>query len=288
MNLIERVKAIVLSPKDTWPVVAAEPATTASLYTEYIMILAAIPAVAGFIGMSLVGIGGFGFSMRVPILTGLVQMVLGYGLSLVMVYVLSLIANALAPKFGGESDPISALKLVAYGSTAAVVGGIFGIVPSLGVLGLVAALYSLYVLYLGVPVLMKVPQERSVVYTVVLIVCAIVVGAISGAVLNVVQGGPTLAGIAATRQVDIDTPAQVGIGAPKQLGIEAPKQIVVETPQGTVSIDTDAAEAWGKKMEAIGKRIEAAQQSGDQAAMQAAMAEMIELQKTQPLLAPKP
>ena len=66
MALIDRVKDILLKPKDTWPVIEGEETTPASLYKDYLMILAAIPAVCGFIGMSLIGIGGFGFSIKIP------------------------------------------------------------------------------------------------------------------------------------------------------------------------------------------------------------------------------
>ena len=60
MALIDRVQSILLKPKQTWPVIAAEGGDVASIYTGYVMILAAIPAVAGFIGLTLVGIGGLG------------------------------------------------------------------------------------------------------------------------------------------------------------------------------------------------------------------------------------
>jgi hypothetical protein len=190
MNLIVRVKEILLTPKAAWPVIETETTTTVALYTQYIMILAAIQAVAGFIGMSLFGFSAMGVSLRVPLLTGLIQMVLGYGLALVMVYVMALIADALAPSFGGQKNTMSALKLVAYSGTAAMVGGVFAIIPALGVLTLVASLYSLYLLYLGVPTLMKVPQEKALPYTVVLVVCAIVIGVIVGAILGTVRGGP--------------------------------------------------------------------------------------------------
>ena len=189
MNIIARVKEILLTPKPAWSVIETEETNTAAIYTQYIMILAAIPAVAGFIGMSLFGVSGFGISVRVPLMTGLVQMLLRYGLALAMVYVVAMIADALAPSFGGQKNPMSALKLVAYSSTAAMVGGIFALIPALGVLTLVAALYSLYLLYLGVPTLMKVPQEKALPYTAVLVVCAIVVGVIFGVILGTVRGG---------------------------------------------------------------------------------------------------
>ena len=112
MNIIERVKEILISPKQAWPVIATEETDTVTLYTQYIMILAAIQAVAGFIGMSLFGISMMGVTVRVPIMTGLVQMVLGYAMGLAMVYVVSLIANVLAPSFGGQKSPMNALKLI--------------------------------------------------------------------------------------------------------------------------------------------------------------------------------
>ena len=58
-------------------------------------------------------------------------------LSLVMVFVLALIVNALAPTFGGTKNQVQALKLVAYGCTAGFLGGIFGLIPMLGILHLI-------------------------------------------------------------------------------------------------------------------------------------------------------
>jgi hypothetical protein len=133
MNLVQRVQGILLKPKATWPVIDAEPADAASLYKNYVMILALIPAVASFIGLSVVGLGAFGVNFRVPIVAGLANMVVGYVLSLVMVFVLALIIDAMAPTFEGTKSQISALKLSAYASTAAFVGGIFSLLPSLSV-----------------------------------------------------------------------------------------------------------------------------------------------------------
>ena len=132
MDLVQRVKSILLQPKDTWVTIEAESADMAGLYTRYFMLLAAIPAVCGFIGMSIIGMGAFGVSIRVPFLSGLASMVVSYVLSLVGVFVLALIVNALAPTFGGQKDQIQALKLAVYASTAALVGGIFSLGPAGG------------------------------------------------------------------------------------------------------------------------------------------------------------
>ena len=190
MNLVERVQSILLKPKATWPVIDAEQDDTAALYKNYVMILALIPAVASFIGLSLIGIGAFGVSFRVPIVSGLANMVVGYVLSLVMVFVLALIIDAMAPTFEGTRSQIGALKLSAYASTAAFVGGIFSLLPSLSVLGALAALYGVYLLYTGLPVLMKCPPDKAIAYTAVVVVCAIVGGFIIAWVLALLTPSP--------------------------------------------------------------------------------------------------
>ncbi|MDE2368164.1 MAG: YIP1 family protein [Burkholderiales bacterium] len=178
MNLIQRAQDILLKPKETWPEIAQEGGDPASIYTGYVMILAAIPAVAGFIGLTVVGAGAFGVRVHLPFGVGLAQMVVGYVMSLVSVFVLTLITDALAPTFGGTRSPNDALKLVAYGSTAGFVGGIFSLLPSISVLGVVAALYSIYLFYLGLPVLMKCPPEKAAGYTAVVTICGIVAMAV--------------------------------------------------------------------------------------------------------------
>lgn len=247
MDIIERAKSILLQPKPTWATIEAETADVAGLYTRYLMVLAAIPAVCGFIGMSLIGMGAFGVSFRMPFVAGLANMVVSYVLSLVGVFVLALIVDALAPTFGGQKSSIQALKLAVYASTAAMLGGVFSLLPSLAMLGLLAALYSVYLLYVGLPVLMKNPPEKTLAYTAVVLVAAIVMGLVMGAVSSVfMPRGGALLGSA-------DAPA-----------------ISVRTPGGSVSIDTAGLEAASKRMEEAARQMEQAQKNQDPTAMAAA------------------
>lgn len=177
MNVVDRAKNLLLTPKAEWPVIAAEPHTVQGLYTGYVMILVAIAPIASFIGYSLVGFGGFGgfgAHYRIPIGAGIVYAVLSYGLTLASVYLLALVIDALAPTFGGTKDFMAAFKVAAFAPTAAWLAGIFSIVPALGVLGILG-LYSLYLLYLGLPELMKVTQDKAIPYLVVVIIAAIVI-----------------------------------------------------------------------------------------------------------------
>lgn len=189
MNLVDRAKNILLKPREEWAVISAEPHTVQDLYTGYVMILAAIPAVASFIGFSLIGVSTFMGSYRWPITTGITHMILQYVLNLGWVYVLALIIDALAPNFGGEKNFMQALKVSAFSPTAMWLAGIFSIIPAIAILGILG-LYSLYLLYTGLPLLMKTPAEKAVPYTVVVIIIAIVLGIIVGALSALVVPGP--------------------------------------------------------------------------------------------------
>jgi hypothetical protein len=253
MNLVERVQAILLRPRQTWPTIAAEPADVATIYSRWVAILAAIPALATFIGWSLIGGGMFGVSYRIPIATGVAQLVVGYLLSLVVVYVLALIVNALAPTFGGSKDFVAALKVVAYGSTAGFVGGIFNLLPSLAWLALIAALYSIYLIYTGLPTLMRCPPEKAGAYTAVVVVCGFVAMVVLAGVSSLFIGhGPMGFGM---RSVG-------GMGLPGSDG----GSVQIKTPDGaTVTINPSAMADAANRMAEATQRMEAANQSGQSA-----------------------
>src|SRR5437660_3777295 len=111
MNLVERVKAILLTPRSEWPVIAREPGDATFLFTNYVAILAAIPAVCGFIGAVLF--------VRTGIFSSLIFAVINYLLTFVIVYVVALIVDALAPTFDGQKNFGNALKLTVYSYTPA-------------------------------------------------------------------------------------------------------------------------------------------------------------------------
>ncbi len=190
--LVQRVKNILMTPKTEWPVIDAEPATIGGIYKNYVMILAAIAPVCLLLGLLVFGMPYISFSMGYL----LAQAVISYVMALIGCYILALIIDALAPSFGGTKDRVKAFKVAAYSSTAAWVVGIFYLLPLLAILGIIGALYSLYLLYLGLPVLMKTPADKSVVYTVAVIVAAIVIyivfGAITGRILAAMMPVPTM------------------------------------------------------------------------------------------------
>jgi len=167
MDLVTRAKNIILTPKTEWPVIAGETTSAGSLFAGYVLPLVAIGQIAAIIG-GMLSDRGFGLATMLLIaIVGFVQAIVG-------VYVLGFIAAKIAPSFGGKDDLSQGLKLVAYSYTAAWVAGILTILPAIGaIVVLIALVYGLYLLYVGVSPLMSVAQERSLGYAVVVILVAI-------------------------------------------------------------------------------------------------------------------
>ena len=177
-KVIQRARSLLVSPRTEWPVVAAEPATVTDLYRDYIMIIAAIPPVCEFVKVSLLGYAWHGFRVyRRGIGVGLAAAIVEYVISLIAVYVLAVIIESLAPNFGGQPNRVQALKVAGYSYTASWVAGFAQILPGLYALfALAGAIYSIFLLYLGLPGTMKVVPEQAGGYTAVIAIIALVVG----------------------------------------------------------------------------------------------------------------
>jgi hypothetical protein len=265
MDIADRIKSITVKPAETWPVIEQEVTDLKTLYVPYMLILAAIPAVASFVGLSLIGVGGYGFTMRVPFLSGIGIMITQYIMTLVMIGVWGWLINMLANTFGGQPNLMQAIKLTVYASTPGMLAGIFGIVPSLGILGLVGGLYSLYVLYLGLPVMMKNPKEKTIPYMVVAAVVGIVCSVLISVLAAIFTPSPMqhMQGQGGSGDINISTPkGDVKITAGPSTSDNAPStpgnsSMTIKTPDGEVTIDMKNMEELAKKMQAIADAQEA-------------------------------
>lgn len=251
MNMMmSRVKNILLAPKSEWPVVAAETATTKGLYMPYVLVLAAIPAVAGFIKGSLIGYSAFGIHVRTPIGAGLGSMILGYVLSLAVLYLVALVIDALAPTFGGQKNRVQALKTACYAWTAAWIAGVATLIPWIGWLIVIAGgVYSIYLLYLGLPHTMKCPREKAGGYTAVSVIIAVVLAWIMAMIVALVVGAGGASAIqpgSSSASVSFDEDSRMG-------------QIM----------------AMAKRMETAGNKAELAQANDDPQAQAEAMQAMV-------------
>jgi hypothetical protein len=189
MNLVERAKAVCLTPNTEWSTIATERAETSALVLNYVLPLAGAAAVAQLIGVSVVGqnLGVFG-TYRMPITTGLSLAIASLLFAAVGVVVMSFIIDALAPTFGAEKSHEQALKVAVYSATPVWVAGVLQIIPALGVVVLLGSLYALYLLYLGLPRLMKVPEEKTIPYIGTVVACAVAIGLVGSLVIGRIGG----------------------------------------------------------------------------------------------------
>jgi hypothetical protein len=278
-GLIARAKDIILKPGETWDVIDGERPTIGSLYTGYVMPLAAIPAIAQAIGMTVFGAGAFGIVVKWSPVTAVVQAVLAFGLALAMVYVLALIIEALAPNFGGTKDRIQALKVAAYAPTASWVAGVFSLFPPLAIVGLLGGLYSLYLLYLGLPKLMKTQQDKALPYTAIVVVVAIVatilIGVVTGAVAAATGAGAGAFGAAqVSGKVNIPGQGSVDLGKLQAASekMEAAAKAMESGEAGPVT-DPDALKAYLPASVAGFTRGDVSASSGGAAGVQGSEAE---------------
>lgn len=248
-KLIARAQKILLDPRNEWNVIAGETSSTGDIYRNYLLYLAALPALAGFIKGSLIGttVPVLG-TMRVGIFAGLGTMVLRYAMSLAMIYVVALIIDALAPYFKAQKDPLQALKTIAYAYTAAMVASIAQVLPWIGwLVALAGGIYSIYLLYLALPVTMKCPPESARKYTVVSVLATVVLGWIVILTIGGIGGGLGVgSGLAGSSSVKFDK----------------------DSPMGKL-------EGWTANMETAERKMREAQESGDSAAQQEALGNMM-------------
>lgn len=183
-GLVDRVKNILLTPKAEWARIGPEPADVGKLYIGYALPLLLLAAICSFIGMAFVGLPFLG---RLPIMWALTDAISKVVMGFITLWVTAFIANALAPTFGSKQDMGQAQKLVVYGSTAGILAGVLAIFPPLAMLAIVGGIYSIVLIYMGLPATMGTPQDKQVAYVAVLIIACIVVFMVLGYIVGMLM-----------------------------------------------------------------------------------------------------
>jgi hypothetical protein len=181
MTIVDRAKNIILTPAAEWRVIEPEVSSIQGLLTGYalpfMLILPVMTVVAAVLFGSLIGglAGHAGVGLGLGTTFGLGAAISGFVFEVLTIAGMAFLINALAPTFGGQQNLTQAFKLVIYASTAGWLSGLALIVPGLGALLMFAAsIYGFYTFYLGLPVLMKCPEEKRIAYLVVTLVIWIV------------------------------------------------------------------------------------------------------------------
>lgn len=260
-TLVERIKRILLEPKAEWPRIDQEPASVAGLIKGWVVPLSAIGPIAGLIGAQAFGYSAFGVTVRPSIGSSVATALIGWAMAVLGAWVLALVIDALAPTFGGAKNKVQAMKVAAYSSTAGYLAGIFQLIPSLWFLALLG-FYSLYLLYLGLPILMKSVADKATGYVAAVVVAAVViflvVGAITGAIAGAIApramsigdggGSITVAGLGTvdTRRLD-DATKQIEQATQRAQASVAGQPIQVMTPTALQEMLPERLDGWARE-----------------------------------------
>lgn len=184
MNIVDRVKNIIMSPKTEWQAVAAEEPNVGGIFTGYVLPLAILSAAATFVGLGFIG-GPLGISVKWGLAQGIISLIS----TVLAVLLTAFIVDALAGSFSSEKNFGRSLQLVAYGYTPTWIAGILTIIPVLGFFVFIGSLYGLYLMYLGLPILKKTPQDKAVIYLIVIIVVLVILYFVLMAILGTIIFG---------------------------------------------------------------------------------------------------
>ena len=193
--IIERIKAIVFKPHETWETINNEETSISKLIKSYLLLLVAAPAVASLLGKWIIGIkipfvGVYRFSFGASFLTS----ILWYIFTIMSIWIAGKVISYLAPNFGSTQNDVKGFQVAVYSYTPFLAAGILYIIPALGALVLLAGLYGLYLVYIGLPILMNTPKEKSLAYTITIIVTIILIYIIFSIIINAIHNifGPAL------------------------------------------------------------------------------------------------
>jgi Yip1 domain len=184
------VAAVLVDPAGAWPRVAKEPADWVALMTRYVVLLALIPALCGFIGVSIIGVivPGTGV-VRTALFDGIFGAIFLYLENFVVVLALGLLLRLAAPLFGGRRDFGAALALIVYSYTPVWLAGIFLLLPGLHFL-MLTGFYGAYVLLVGLPAMLQTPPPRALRFATLIVACALVLTLLAAWAQHRVFAGP--------------------------------------------------------------------------------------------------
>ncbi len=259
MSVFARAKNLLLQPRAEWRRIEEEPAGVGRTVVRGLLPLAAIPAVCSALGLCLIGLRGGGATVRLPWTVGLMQAASLYLLAVIGLAVVAVITALVAPTFGGRADRGRGFKLAVHGATAALIGGVFLLVPPLAPLALLMALYSAYLVFTGLPIVMRCAPRRSVPYTAVVVLAGAVVGVLGSSAmthfLSAGLGGAEIAlhtpggmlkldaaGLVAASTQMADAAQRIASASEKQdATVQAQKQAgQTAAPAGAAAVDPDA------------------------------------------------
>lgn len=176
-SLAETAKDIILKPKEAWPGISAKPTSNKQIVLTYVLPLTLIAAVITLLIIWLGTYLTFGFALKVALLRLI--------LPIITIVIAAILTNELAETFDSVKNLTASFKLIAYSSTPWLLANIIASLSWALSWVAIFGLYGIYLLFTGLPVLMKTPEDKKPVYTLAVVVLIFVIQLILSAIFGV-------------------------------------------------------------------------------------------------------
>lgn len=188
--------SLLFSPRQGWQRLARSAPSSLAASLLYPALFALLPAVAWFDGATRVGwrVGGE-TAVRLTQASAVPIIVLFYCAMLAAVVGIGGMVHWMARTYGAASTLARGIALAGYTATPLFVAGLVGFYPWVMfdlVIGLIAICHAVYLLYIGIPIVMQIPEERGFLFaSAVIAVCLVIFIAIMGATVLLWDMGAT-------------------------------------------------------------------------------------------------
>lgn len=166
---IQHIIGLLTDPTSEWEKIREEQKSSDRKGVGFVFILAAIPAISGYIGTTQVGWRiGVGEPIRITGESAISIAIIYYLALVVGVFTIGWVIHLLGKAYEVVKPLPLCIALAAYTATPLFLIGIMEVYPVLWLnmlLGLPALAYTVYLLYSGLPIMMEIPAERGFLYS---------------------------------------------------------------------------------------------------------------------------
>lgn len=169
MRNFEKLKKLLTQPQKTWHDIAQETNSVKQIFKEQLLYIALVPVLTSFVSDVIIGVEMFEKTHRKPFYSSLVNSFLYYISILLLITILSIALKIIANLFDLKVNFEKAFKLVNYSFYPILLFSVISLIPGSSFLIAGLIVYSLYVFYIGLPILIKNPEDKSIVFSTLMV-----------------------------------------------------------------------------------------------------------------------
>lgn len=178
--MIQHTFGLLTKPSQQWRTIADLPEKSRNVLVLYPFIMAVFPAIAWYWGTSRVGwtVGSYDEVIRLTRDSAFQISVLFYCVMVGAVLAIGYFIHWMSATYGADSTLAKGIVIAGLTATPLFVTGLVGFYPALWVdllIGVAAVSWAVYLMYLGIPVVMNIPEERGFLFSSAVLAIALVV-----------------------------------------------------------------------------------------------------------------